>query len=108
MNIDDFQRDAFVHARYPANHALSYTLLALAGEVGEACNEYKKVMRGDYKDSIAQTQDALNKVADELGDCLWYIAASAKELGLPLSVIAQNVLDKLETRKALNANHMGR
>ena len=45
------------------------------------------------------------EVASELGDVLWYCAALAQDLGVSLSVIATQNLDKLEGRKQRNVIH---
>ena len=39
------------------------------------------------------------QIANELGDVLWYIAAIATELKIPLDTIATQNLDKLIDRK---------
>ena len=54
-------------------------ILGLAGEVGELLNEYKKKLRdGDAHERFS------DRVAEELGDILWYVAATATKFGLDL------------------------
>lgn len=65
--------------------------LALAGEAGELANLTKKVFIHGH----AYNPD---KVIEELGDILWYIAVYANTLGVELSEIATRNIAKLETR----------
>ena len=52
-------------------------ILGLAGETGELLNEYKKKLRdGDAHKRFPE------RVAEELGDILWYVAATATKFGL--------------------------
>lgn len=72
---------------------MAYAALGLAGEAGEVANEVKRVAHpGGVVDQA--------KVAEELGDVLWYAATLATELGLGLDVIAQANLRKLRERHA--------
>lgn len=65
--------------------------LALAGEVGELANLTKKTfLHGHPYDP--------EKVKDELGDILWYVAVYAQSIGADLNEIAQMNLDKLARR----------
>lgn len=75
---------------------LVYPLMGLAGEIGEVLNKAKKIARDD------QGQMDLHKVEDsakELGDELWYVAAIATELGVPLGAVARSNIRKLQSRK---------
>lgn len=76
--------------------SVSYAALGM-GEAGEVQGKVKKVIRdsgGVISDEVRQ------KIAGELGDTLWYLAATADELGLDLGEIAQANLDKLTDRRA--------
>lgn len=65
--------------------------LALAGEAGELANRTKKVFfHGHPYDQ--------EKVVEELGDLLWYIAIYASEIGVSLSEVASRNLKKLNAR----------
>lgn len=95
MNIDDYQIASRETAIYPevssgSDLALSYCALGLASESGEVSGKVKKVLR-DGADPYT--------VRDELGDVLYYVAALASELGLPLSEIARSNMEKLQSRK---------
>ncbi len=68
-------------------------ILGLAGEVGELLNEYKKHLR----DGAAHTRFP-ERVSEELGDVLWYVAETATKFGISLDDIAQQNLDKTRAR----------
>lgn len=69
-------------------------LLGLAGEVGSLATEFKKKSRPD---GVAYTGfDEI--VIEELGDVLWYLAALARRVDVPLSAIARTNLDKTRAR----------
>lgn len=69
-------------------------LLGLAGEVGSLISEFKKKRRPD---GLAYTgfEDV---VLVELGDILWYLAALARRVDLPLSKVAEQNLEKTRGR----------
>jgi NTP pyrophosphatase (non-canonical NTP hydrolase) len=95
MNLNEYQEKALKTAMYAQNESgLIYTTVALCGEAGEVADKVKKIMRGDKKLNITTKADLML----ELGDCLWYIAAMAKELGYSLDKVAQTNLQKLNTR----------
>jgi len=72
-----------------------YYMLALAGEVGEACNDFKKVLRDDFG---IMSESSRAKILLELGDSLWYLARLANHLGSSLDEIALDNLIKLKIR----------
>lgn len=85
-----FQEECLKTAIYPKKHGLSYTALGLASEAGEYAGKIKKGIRdGTFDDKAA---------AAELGDCLWYVATAAHELGYGLDEIAYAVVRKLRDR----------
>ncbi len=72
-------------------HRQALSALALAGEVGELCNLVKK--------QAAHGHDIPpEKIADELGDILWYVAEVASAHGLSLGDLAVANIDKLRAR----------
>ena len=81
MNLNEYQQAARETAIYPTDIGLAYTTLGLAGEAGELANKVKKVYRDD---AGILTTEARWKLADELGDVLWYVAAVASEIGIKL------------------------
>lgn len=70
---------------------LVWNALGLAGEAGEFANMIKKLCFHGH------TVDA-DALADELGDCLWYIAALCSGIGVPLDVVMERNLAKLRRR----------
>jgi len=98
MNADEFQKaanrtfidipsvDLSLSEEYLVRHALG-----LAGEAGEVVDYIKKGVF--HRHGIDP-----KKVEDELGDVLWYIAEIATILGLSMSDIMQNNVNKLMKR----------
>ena len=72
--------------------ALRIALFGIAGEAGEVVSEAKKFFRDGGPPSGLG-----DRVGEELGDLLWYIALLARRLGLNLDAIAQHNLDKTRT-----------
>lgn len=95
-NSFDFYQDACNRtAVYPEDVGLMYCMLGLAGEAGEMCNKLKKVYRDDNGEL---SPEVAVELLDELGDCLWYAAQIATELGGSLGHVAASNLDKLASR----------
>src|SRR5262245_13876797 len=70
-----------------------YPALALAGEAGEAAEKVKKAWRDKHDlDPVGYLK--------ELGDCLWYIAAAARDVGSNLGEVARLNIEKLLDRRA--------
>lgn len=95
ISFNDYQILAHSTAIYPRERGLEYTILGLVGEAGELANHYKKVIRD--KNGILHEEER-QKLAKELGDCLWYIASVAEELHFDLEDIAERNLAKLAKR----------
>lgn len=68
-----------------------WNAIGLAGEAGEVADLVKKGI-------FHQHGIDKSKLAKELGDCLWYIAALCTKLDLPLSEIMRSNINKLESR----------
>jgi NTP pyrophosphatase (non-canonical NTP hydrolase) len=94
MDLSEYQALAAEFALYPRHFAVTYPMIGMCNEAGEALGKLKKVMRGDK--SIDGQRDAL---LDELGDVLWYIAMAARDLDADLSDVAVRNLRKLGSRK---------
>ena len=96
MKIEEYAEAAASTAIYPKSHAILYPALGMAGEAGEVANKVKKIIR-DGLDK--QPEDWREQLASEIGDVLWYCAALARDLNIPLSLIAAQNRDKLAARK---------
>lgn len=91
MEMNTYQEKAASTAIYKAEHAVIYPALGLAAEAGEVANKVKKILRDGTFNREA--------IADEVGDCLWYIAALCRDLNVNIADLAKNNLQKLEDRK---------
>ncbi len=94
MQLSAYQIAARRTAIYPEEAKVTYPALGLAGEVGEVCNKIKKVTRDGL--SIDDIRSDLFK---ELGDVLWYLSALAHDLDISLENLAEQNLEKLQTRQ---------
>jgi|SRR6267142_2312020 len=73
--------------------ALVVPLLGLAGETGSLLTLYKKYLRdGDAYHVIRE------KISEELGDILWYVADTATKAELDLNEVVQRNLSKTRNR----------
>ena len=93
--LDAYQLAAMrttIHARGDAGaNALTWNALGIAGEAGEVADIIKKhVGHGHELDRT--------KLTKELGDVLWYVAALAHDIGVDLSTVARENVEKLKTR----------
>ncbi len=96
MTFDEYMKKSAVTANYPdMEHNIYYPTIGLAGEAGEVANKVKKIMR-DQGGVIAHSSRLA--IADELGDCLWYIAALCRELDISLDKVAEKNIKKLYDR----------
>jgi NTP pyrophosphatase (non-canonical NTP hydrolase) len=68
-------------------------LLGLAGEAGQLLSEYKKRLRDG-----AKHERFVDRVSEELGDILWYVANVASKYGLSLDSIAEANISKTRAR----------
>lgn len=95
MHLDEFQQQARLTVQSTSVEGTEtiVPILGLAGEVGELINEYKKFLR----DGAARIRFR-ERLAEELGDLLWYIAETATNFDLTLSEIAQQNLAKTRAR----------
>jgi NTP pyrophosphatase (non-canonical NTP hydrolase) len=101
-DLDMYQQVALTTAIYPREQAIIYPTLGLTGEAGEVANKVKKIIRdGTNKNDEGLVQD----LSAEIGDCLWYIAVLADDIGVKLSDIASTNIEKLEKRKEKGTIH---
>ncbi len=101
MDMRTYQREALATDRVPLTAAgtvdpvtgLIVPLLGLAGETGQLLSEYKKHLRD--RDAHLMFKE---RVAEELGDLLWYVANVASKFNLDLAEIAAANLEKTQGR----------
>lgn len=72
---------------------LKYMCIGLSGEVGEVCNEIKKLERDDNN---KLTEKRKLKITEELGDTMWYLTGILNRLNLKIDDILQNNINKLK------------
>lgn len=65
--------------------------LGLSGETGEVCDIVKKCMFQGH-------ELEKERIADELGDVLWYVALTAKGIEYSLNDIMEHNIEKLKKR----------
>lgn len=100
ITFSDYQKETAETAVYPEAGtgsvlALAYVGLGL-GEAGEVQGKLKKIIRDD---NGVVTEEKRKELAKEAGDCLWYLARLADEIGYDLGVIASDNIEKLTSRK---------
>ena len=101
-DLDMYQQVEKSTAIYPREQAIIYPTLGLTGEAGEVANKVKKIIRdGTNKNN----ENLVQEISAEIGDCLWYISVLADDIGVKLSDIANNNLEKLENRKKKGTIH---
>lgn len=95
LDINDYQRRAQLTDLNQTGEekGLIISLLGLAGEAGELLTEYKKQLRDGQSHELFR-----ERVTEELGDLLWYIASVAHKYGLTLADIAEQNLSKNHDR----------
>lgn len=81
------------HLRLGGPQSAVVPMLGLAGETGSILNVYKKYLRDGI--DLAANREFLH---EELGDCLWYIAAVATACDLDLESIAESNLRRTRDR----------
>ena len=102
MEMDTYQTHAQATAKYPDYVGLTYCVLGLASEAGEVAGKLKKAMRDEgYVPPVVGGlhESRKNDMVAELGDVLWYVAMTAKELGFSLSEVAERNIAKLADRQ---------
>jgi len=94
-DFNTYQQEAMKTRIYPAEDNLVYSALGLAGEAGELANKVKKIIRGDHN-----RDELVAGIKGEMGDVLWYLAALAEDIGVDLTDIAQENIDKIRSRQS--------
>lgn len=103
MDMKSYQQQALGTDRVPRSSdgtdetSLIVPMLGLAGETGQLLSEYKKHLRDGAAHKLFK-----ERVAEELGDLLWYVANVASKFDLDLGQIAAANLKKIGARWAGN------
>ena len=97
MNFEEYQKASRKTAFYPnwGNNYI-YPALGITSESGEVAGKVKKIVRD--KGGLMSEQDK-KEIGKELGDTLWYISQLATELGLSLNDLAEENINKLQSRQ---------
>jgi NTP pyrophosphatase (non-canonical NTP hydrolase) len=95
VTLDEYQQKAAATdaPEIAKNPDLSVLLLGLAGETGSLLTLYKKQLRDGDAFQVAE-----QRLSEEMGDILWYLAAIARRCELSLESIALANLDKTKSR----------
>lgn len=98
MDLREFQMTAATTDQVPLPHknAMIVPLLGLVGEAGVLLSEYKKYLRDGEAHRLLRA-----RVAEELGDLLWYVSNVATKFDLDLDTVAADNLAKTKDRWAL-------
>src|SRR5712692_1850358 len=95
MDLNAYQQQANRTDQRPGKDeaALVFPLIGLASEVGSLVNQFKKRVRDGEAHALFS-----ERVAEELGDVLWYVANLTTKLGLDLEDIADLNLRRIAER----------
>jgi NTP pyrophosphatase (non-canonical NTP hydrolase)/predicted Rdx family selenoprotein len=100
MEMNEYQELASVTDRVPGKAGVRANskevlvpLLGLSGEVGELLGEYKKYLRDEQGHELS-----VERIKDELGDIMWYLANLATKFDLEFEQVARWNLQKVNGR----------
>lgn len=96
MTLNDYQKGITPSEYWDKTFGPIYPAVGLCGEAGEVANEIKKVYR-DYKAQFHPHH--IEKIKEEMGDVLWYLASLANILEFDLNDIAEISLNKVTNKK---------
>lgn len=101
MRFSEYENAAMATAQYPNVGAnLVYPAMGCVGEAGEFADKIKKHWRNTgHMSAESMTPEQRMGALKELGDQLWYITASARELSSSLEEVAEINVDKLQDRR---------
>ncbi|MBS1249890.1 MAG: hypothetical protein MAG431_01475 [Chloroflexi bacterium] len=93
LTLNDYQKYAerTSGAGGDGEHRLIVSALGLAGEAGEFANKVKKMTAHGHPLDV-------DKLGEELGDVMWYVAEAASACGLDLGDIGTDNVEKLRQR----------
>lgn len=91
LTLNEYQKQAARTRNPKVKEPILEGLMGLNGEAGEALEVLKKAMFQGHEIDF-------DKIAEEIGDCLWYLSEVADAIGVPLEIIAMDNLNKLKNR----------
>ncbi len=94
MNINEYQAAAFTTCAIPKEERTSLitnAAMGLCGESGEVADHIKKWLFQNHKLNE-------NKIIEEIGDVMWYVALMATALDIDLQTVLNTNIDKLRKR----------
>ncbi|MCL2587410.1 MAG: nucleoside triphosphate pyrophosphohydrolase family protein [Firmicutes bacterium] len=102
MNFNEFQTEAMKTAspRDDQREKLAYGMLGLFGESGEVAELLKKYLRGDGDLPV-------ERLRNEMGDVMWYIAYLCDALGFTMEEAAELNIKKLRARHGESYSGIG-
>lgn len=74
---------------------VNHALIGLSGEVGELCGFWQKMV---YYGKFVGPEEFKQKIADEAGDVLWYVAELLTAAGLDMQQVMAANIAKLRAR----------
>lgn len=95
ITFNEYQKRIEPTEHWPKDVGVAYPIIGLCGEAGEVANEIKKLYRDD---NGFLTNERKEKIIEEMGDVLWYLASLANYLHLDLGDIAKISLNKVENK----------
>ena len=101
MNVkeyEDFMSTSKVYDCLP----IVYPILGMNGEAGEAADKAKKVLRDN--NGVFGGQIKID-IMHELADVLWYIWATADDMGFTLEDVMKTGIEKVKSRQQTNTVH---
>ena len=108
MNLNEYQEKAMTTCM-DSSRNFSYMFLNLVGEVGEFSSKVAKFIRKDkagIENDILMMcgchTDDVEELKKEAGDVLWQLSGLCTVMGWSLDDVAQQNLDKLQSRKQRN------
>jgi len=98
MTFDEYQQKALttVLSTNDEFKDLLHWILGVNGEAGEIAEKIKKIIR-DKQGDVSEEDKA--ELAKEVGDVLWYLAVLAHQLGVSFDTVAEQNIQKLQSRK---------
>jgi len=98
MTFDEYQQKALttVLSTNDGFKDLLHWVLGVNGEAGEIAEKIKKIIR-DKQGQLSEEDKT--ELVKEIGDVLWYLAVLAHQLGASFDSIANQNIEKLQSRQ---------